>query len=155
MASQHYAPPKSSLEMPDPSALRRVSAAAWCLVGLLAYLAVAVLAQVVIGVQLPRVLFFLGLLVGIHLAAWRFVVAHYRLPTHSDLKRLALACFVVFWFVDSGIWVLIGQLRQPTFSASALAVSIAGALIDLNAVLAIVFWTVPWASRMYAPRIVP
>ena len=155
MESTANSPHQDATDQSKPPTLSVVFIACMCSALLIGYVGIGIIVKLSLGVQLPRWLTVLALFVAIHLCAWFSSKRVNRSLQRSDLIRLSIGCAIAFCLIDEGLTLALqwaGLVSAPQSFATAKAV--VATLIDALIVVAMVFLTVPIATRFYGRAIV-
>jgi hypothetical protein len=118
-----------------------------CFLGQLIALSVLVLLTMLGGVKPHTGINVIGLFISIHFANWRFIRTYRREFLSTELNWFAFSCFVAFWVCDEPLG-LVATVRSNEWGYLRKAVEIvAASTVDFAVVAAIVYLTVPWASK--------
>jgi hypothetical protein len=142
-----YAAPAAELDTPtqDPVSMARYGLL--CFITLLTLLAGHVGASRLAERPMWQGVGILELILSVQFASWRFVRAHRRVMSRSELNRFALSCGVAFWVFDEGV-SLIGLIRAPGDQPIRAGVTwLLGTGFDWAVAAAIVFVIVPPLAR--------
>jgi hypothetical protein len=116
-------------------------------------LALVVAVRLVAGVQLPQWLSLVALLVAVHVCA-RYSISSVGRPLRKgELTHLSFGCAIAFCLIDEGLILAFqfsGSVESP--HQYAVAKAVVAILIDVAIVFAMVFVTVPIATRILGPR---
>ena len=118
-----------------------------CFLGQLIVLSVLVLLSMFGGVPTHKGINIIGLLISIHFANWRFVRTYRRELLPTELNWFVFSCFLAFWVCDEPLALVATLLTDEWGSLRKMIEIVVASCVDLAVVAAIVYWTVPWATK--------
>ena len=155
MESTANSPRHDATDQKVSRTLSVVFIACLCSALLIGYVGIGMIVKLSLGVQLPRWLTVFALFLAIHLCAWFFSKRVHHSLQKNDLIRLSIGCAIAFCLIDEGLILALqwaGFVSAP--QSFAIAKAIVAILIDALIVVAMVFLTVPIATRFYNHEIV-
>ena len=149
-----YSPPSSAVDDRTPASTAAVSVIPFvliCLAIIFVCLVISTGLSVAFGFYFPALNGLIAAIVSVGITAWIFGRRHRRQLLPSERTRLTFGCFLVFWFFDTFLKIVVRVSNGVETTARQLAVDVAATVVDFLIILAIVFLLVPMLIRLSPP----
>jgi hypothetical protein len=120
-----------------------------CFLGVIVAISAVALVSVLAGVRPPEGTIVVGLLLSIRFSSWRFVQTYRRVFLPTELRWFAIARFLAFWICDEFSALIMAFSKHDGSFLKPIATAIVATGVDLAIVAALVYVTVPWATRRF------